>query len=420
MPVEEHDPFEDHFAAALRHTGGTFDTDRLDLADRGETRGRTLRRRRAAVTGGAAGVALVGLGVALVLPGLQADGQHSVAGSTTTPAASPGRPAGVSKDDLIATLKKLLPPGTFSQEQGRGTGDPRGQYRPYRPYAQVVYDDGKGRAAVAVAVNRVQPGSSQALQATTCPDKVFVPYDACTASTLADGSKLMILQGYEYPDRRVDTKLWSAQLVTPKGQSISVQEWNSAAEKDKPISRSLPPLSPDRLKALVSAPEWRTASDALPAAPRVPTTEPSRPGGVPEGSVSSTLATLLPKGVRVVSKGGADSGFGYVVVDDGRGASMVQVNVQADMSDVEGQLFGPDSRTLPDGTKVATHQGPGEKGGEGVVMWTVDTMRTGGRRVVISAFNSGTQTTPATRTAPALTLKQMEAIATSAKWFARG
>ncbi|MGW3021462.1 hypothetical protein [Streptomyces sp. NPDC001221] len=415
MPVEEHDPFEDRFAAALRHTGGTFDTDRLDLADRGETRGRTLRRRRAAVTGGVTGVALVGLGVALVLPGLRAEGrQHSVAGSTTTPAASHGRSAGLSRDDLIGTLKKLLPPGTFSQEQGRGTGDP------HRPYAQVVYDDGKGKAAIAVSVDRVQPGGSQALETTACPDKMFVPYDACTTSTLADGSTLMILQGYEYPDRRVDTKLWSAQLVTPKGQSISVQEWNSAAEKDKPISRSLPPLSPAGLKALVSAQEWRTAADAMPVDRRVPTTEPSRPQGVPGGSVSSTLATLLPKGVRVLSKGVADPGFGYVVVDDGRGASMVQVNVQADMSDEEGQLFGPDSRALPDGTKVATHQGPGEKGGKGVVMWTVDTMRTDGRRVVISAFNSGTQHTPATRTAPALTLKQMQAVATSTKWWARG
>ncbi|MEV6025526.1 hypothetical protein [Streptomyces sp. NPDC052036] len=415
MPVEEHDPFEDHFAAALRHTGGTFDSDRLDLADRGETRGRTLRRRRAAVTGGVTGVALVGLGVTLVLPGLQADGrQHSVAGSPTAPAASPGRSAALSGDDLVRTLKKLLPPGTYSHEEGRGTSDSR------RPYAQVVYDDGKGKAAVAVAVDRVRPGSSQALETTACPDKMFVPYDACTTSTLADGSALMILQGYEYPDRRVDTKLWSAQLVTPKGQYISVQEWNSAAEKDAPTSRSRPPLSPDGLKALVSAQEWRTAADAMPVDPRVPTTEPSRPQGVPGGSVSSTLATLLPKGVGVVSKSVADPGFGYVVVDDGRGASMVQVNVQADMSKEEGQLFGPDSRTLPDGTKVATHQGPGEKGGREVVMWTVDTMRPDGRRVVISAFNSGAQNTPATRTAPALTLKQMQAIATSTKWWVRG
>ncbi|MGW1253908.1 hypothetical protein ACWD5Q_01665 [Streptomyces sp. NPDC002513] len=417
MPVEEHDPFESQFATALRHTGNTFEDDQLDLAARGETYGRRRRRRRAAIAGGAAGVALVGLGGALVLPGVQADGrqQHSVAGSPTTPAAAPTPPAALSRDDLVRTLEKLLPKGTFSHEEGRGTSDR------LRPYAQVVYDDGKGKAAVSVSVDRFRPGSSQALETTACPDKVFVPYDACTTSRLADGSTLMILQGYEYPDRRVDTKLWSAQLVTPKGQYVGVQEWNAAAEKDAPVSRSLPPLSPDRLKALVSAPEWRAAADAIPADPRVPRTEPSRPQGVPGGSVSSTLATLLPKGVKVASKGSADPEFGYVVVDDGKGASLVQVNVQAGLSkEDKDQLFGPDSRTLPDGTKIATRQGPGEKRGRGVVMWTVDTLRPGGRRVVISAFNSGTQNTPATRTAPALTLQQMEVIATSARWFTRG
>ncbi|MEU6093775.1 hypothetical protein [Streptomyces sp. NPDC047079] len=419
MPVEDHDPFEDRFAAALRQAGGTFESHRLDLAARAETRGRKLRRRRAAVVGGVAGVALVGLGAALVLPGVRADDgrRQSVADRPSTPSApsaSPTRPAPVSADDLVRTLERLLPKGQFSDEDGRGTGDEP------TPYARVVYDDGKGKAAVAVAVDRVQPGSSQAFGATTCPDKVFVPYDACATSKLADGSALMVLQGYEYPDRRVDTKLWTAELVTPKGQHISVQEWNAPAEKDASVSRARPPLSPEQLKALVSAREWRAVADAIPADPRVPTTEPSRPQGVPGGSVSSTLATLLPKGVKVVSKGVADPGFGYVVLDDGKGASMVQVNVQPDMRDVAGDLFGSGSKTLPDGTKVATHQGLGEKGGRGVVMWTVDTMRADGRRVVISSFNSGAQNTPATRPAPALTLKQMEAIATSAKWFGRG
>ena len=105
--------------------------------------------------------------------------------------------------------------------------------------------------------------------------------------------------------------------------------------------------------------------------------------------------------------------------DDGNGASLVQVNVQSDASDVEDQLFGDGTRTLPDGTKVVTHQRPGEKGGAGVVWWTVDTIRPDGYRVVISAFNSGAQNTAATRKAPVLTMKQLEAIATNAKWYAR-
>ncbi len=94
----------------------------------------------------------------------------------------------------------------------------------------------------------------------------------------------------------------------------------------------------------------------------------------------------------------------------------MQINVQPNMSDVERELFGSGAEVLPDGTKVVTHQGPGEKGGAGVVMWTADTIRTDGLRVVVSAFNSGSQNAAATRQTPALTIGQLKAIATSGKW----
>ncbi|MEU1592973.1 hypothetical protein ABZ468_08930 [Streptomyces sp. NPDC005708] len=416
MPVEDHDLFEDQLASALRQAGDTFEPDRHALVVGGEERGRRIRRGRAAVVGGATGVALVGLGAAMLLPaGHGADGQQrSVAAGPSTHAVSAAPRTTVSGGQLVRTLQKLLPEGRFSQEAGNGT-DGR-----LPPFARLVYDDGKGKAGIAVGLTRVQPGGQEAVQSTQCPDKVFIAYDACTSTTLSDGSRLMVLQGYEYPDRRVDTKLWNAELVTPSGQHISVQEWNSPAEKDAPITRDEPPLSPSQLRTLVTAPEWRAAADTIPVSTGKPSAEPSTTQGVPHGSVSKTLVSLLPKGLEAVSKSRADAEFGYVVLDDGKGASLVQVNVQPDMSDVEGQLFGDGATTLPDGTKVATRQGPGEKGGQGVVMWTVDTIRPGGFRVVISAFNSGAQYTSATRTAPVLTMKQLEAIATSAKWRTLG
>ncbi|MFF7903580.1 hypothetical protein ACIP4X_08320 [Streptomyces sp. NPDC088817] len=129
------------------------------------------------------------------------------------------------------------------------------------------------------------------------------------------------------------------------------------------------------------------------------------------------LSRLVPHGIEIVSRSGPDDdGFGYVVLDDGRGRSLVQVNVQPDMRDVEKQLFGPDAKVLPDGTKVATRKQPGEKGIPGIVWWSADTIRPDGRRVVISAFNSGAQNTPATRKDPVLTMKQLEAIATAPTW----
>lgn len=169
---------------------------------------------------------------------------------------------------------------------------------------------------------------------------------------------------------------------------------------------------------MAAATAWRDAVDAMPVDPNSPVTPPSPSETGATLSVTSTLRTLLPKGLTVSESGDTDdSGFGYAVVDDGKGKTLVQVNVQADMSDVEGELFGSDAEVLSDGTKVAEHQGPGEKGGSGVVMWTVDTIRTDGRRVVISAFNSGAQDTPATRTTPALTMNQLRTIALSPNWL---
>lgn len=44
-------------------------------------------------------------------------------------------------------------------------------------------------------------------------------------------------------------------------------------------------------------------------------------------------------------------------------------------------------------------------------------MRPDGMRVVVSAFNSGEQSTPATRPEPALTMDQLLALATSPQWL---
>ncbi|MGY5049913.1 hypothetical protein ACWDE0_30595 [Streptomyces sp. 900105755] len=423
MPVErQHNdsessgerPFEVRLAAALHAAGDTFEADRGTLVAGGTVRGRRLRLwRRTTVLGGAAGVALAGVGGALLAPWSGAPSERSPSAVSTTPrpAASPTARA-VTSDDMISMLEKLLPEGKFSKPAGRGV-DANGPL--VAPYAQVVFDDGHGPGAVSVAVNRVLPGGSDARQAVQCPDKIYTPYDGCVTRHLPDASVVTVVKGYEYPDRRVDTKLWTANLVTPDGHHVSVSEWNAAAEKDAPISRDEPPLSAAQLVKLAAAKEWRGVVDAIPEDPRQ-TQEPPVAQG--EGRpILKTLTSLVPKGLKVVAHGSDDdSEFSYVVVDDGKGRSLVQINVQPDMSDVAKQLFGAGSETLPDGTRVAERKEPGEKGGAGVVMWTVDTMRADGFRVVISAFNSGSQQSAATRTAPALTMKQLRAIALSAKW----
>ncbi|NEB07666.1 hypothetical protein G3I32_01980 [Streptomyces coelicoflavus] len=418
---QQQDPFEEQLAAALRDTGGAFRAaDRTTLIDAGRTRGRrALTRRRTGVLGGVAGVALIGVGGAMLLPSGDSSNaeQSSAATRTTAQASSSAAPPPVSGDAILKSLKELLPEGEYGASDARGTGEQPG------PYAQVVFDDGRGEAAISLGFGRVEPGSPEVGQLTRCPDDTFVPYDSCDSSRLDDGSTLRLMRGYEYPDRRVDTKLWSADLVTAEGQHVSVSEWNSAAEKGAPITREDPPLSTDELKKLVTADVWRDVVAATPVRPTpsasAGASEEERPPAVSGGDITKTLVGLLPEGLKVVKKGGQETEFSYVVVDDGRGASMVQVNVQHGMDDVAGQLYGS-GETLPDGTLIATRQGVGDDRVPGVLMWTVDTMRPGtdGFRVVISEFNNGSAHGRPTRDAPALTMDQLREIALSEEWDA--
>ncbi|AZM75832.1 hypothetical protein D1J63_13250 [Streptomyces sp. KPB2] len=419
MPEEQHqDPFEERLAAALRDTGDAFRAaDRTALVDSGRNRGRrALTRRRTGVLGGVAGVALIGVGGAMLLPSGGTDDreQSSVASQATAGASASAAAEPVSGDAILKSLKELFPAGKFSGEDARGSGEKPG------PYAQVVFDDGEGAAAISLGFGRVEPKGAEVGQLTQCPDETFVPYDSCDSSRLDDGSTLRLLQGYEYPDRRVDTKLWSADLVTAEGQHVSVSEWNSSAQKGAPVTREDPPLSTEALKKLVTADVWRDVVAATPLRP-TPTAagapEKERPPAVSGKDITETLVGLLPAGLDVVKKGGQDTEYSYVVVDDGRGASLVQVNVQHGMDDVAGQLYAS-GETLSDGTRVATHQGVGDDRVPGVLMWTVDTMRPGddGFRVVISEFNNGSAHGRPTREAPALTMDQLREIALSEEW----
>lgn len=422
MPENQHqdDPFDDRITAALRDVGDGFDTDRTALVNGGLARGRrAVLRRRAGVLGGVAGIALAGVGGAVLLPAGDSPEPKpfSVASSGSASPTPSAAPTGFTGDALLRELKDLLPEGgEFSEENARGTD------RKLGPYAGVVYDDGDGAAAIAVSFSRVDPEEGQVDELIQCPDRTFTPHDACTTSELPDGSRLRLFQGYEYPDRRVDTKYWSADLVTPDGQHVSVAEWNSPAQKGASISREDPPLTTAQLREVVTADVWRDVVDVLPERPEPTQTSPTGDTPPPPAAsgteISETLAQLLPETLDVVDRGGQqDSGFAYVVVDDGRGSSLVQINVQHGMDDVADQLYAS-AETLPDGTFVATRQGPGDDRVAGVVMWTVDTLRPGsdGFRVVISAFNNGAAHAEPSRDAPALTMEQLREIALSPEW----
>ncbi|MFD8882305.1 hypothetical protein ACFV0H_07240 [Streptomyces erythrochromogenes] len=423
-------PFEDDLGAALRQTGDGFTADRHALVDAGEERGRRLvARRRAAVVGGSvlvlALIATAGAYTGGLLDGGGAADAVHVASPPTPDGGSGGTGGGPDADSgkgprtgsgavgaerMMVNLEKALAGGNgkLTAMEARGTESEGGAA------VSGVYDDGKGKAAVSVGLSRVDPKGSRADQLTQCGDKNLQGYDDCRTERLPDGSKLLIFKGYEYPDRRVDTKCWRAVLVTPAGFLVEASEWNAPAEKGAAVSRPNPPLDSAQLKTLVTSPVWHPALNDLPAAEPEPVPQGSGSGtALKDRSAADALESLLvPVGIPIASRGGEGS-YGYAVLDDGKGPSLVQLNVSRGES--TSGFTGADVTTQPDGTKVRITQGPAEKG-KGVVQWTVDTLRKNGLRVTVSGFNTANQSGAATRPTPAVTLEKLQAIALAPGW----
>ncbi|OEJ32564.1 hypothetical protein [Streptomyces subrutilus] len=417
-------PLEDELGEALRRAGNGFTADRAALVDAGERRGRRLvARRRAAVIGGSAlalaVVATTGAYTGGLLGGSDGGPRPELVAAPPAPSrgsgpgADPAMPrtgtGAVTGQQLLAVFRELLPGGKLTDTTARGTGEP--------PYVSGVYDDGKGRAAVSLSLSRVDPHGSNARELTECGDKNLQEYDDCTTEQLADGSKVLLHQGYEYPDRRVDTKLWRAVLVTPRGYLVQASEWNAPAEKGVPVSRPNPPLTMAQLKTLVASDKWHPALDDLPPAERDAAGDTEAATALRDRRAEVALKGLLiPYGIAILSQGGQNE-HGYAVLDDGQGKSLVQLSVQeTDNTAIFTALFsGPGVTTQPDGTKVRVRQGAAEKG-KGVVEWSVDTLREDGLRVLVSAYNTANQTGTATRETPALTVEQLKEIALTPGW----
>ncbi|MFJ3584811.1 hypothetical protein ACIPPS_21645 [Streptomyces sp. NPDC090127] len=418
MPLNEgHDGFEDELGAALRRTGDGFAADDgRALAAGGLTRGRRrVRRRAVAVTGGVLALAVVGVGGVYAGDLLGGDGGGAARGSSV---AGPA-PVATGKVGLVEGPLRLKDIAAVIEANTPGDGS---FWRFDAPEAKGqavtgIYDDGKGKAGVSVGLYRAGEGGEAGADQVECPDETYVPHDACTSEKLPNGDRLMVFQGYEYPDRRTDTKNWRAVLLTKDGFLVDASEYNAPTAKDSAVTRTDPPFSPAQLTTLVSSADWRPLLAKLPKSPK-PESAPSKPAEPPAADgadVRKTLRTLMPEGLTVVADGGQDEEFAYVVVDDGKGKSLVQINVQNHMGDLAPRLTAGGTR-LPDGRLVMVTEEPGEKGGAGVLAWTAESLTPSGFRVVISAYNTGAQHEAATRTTPALTKEQLKAIALSDKW----
>lgn len=426
MSLDQHDDrFEEQLPAALGVAADEFPLPGPDLVRRATARGRRLRRIRIAQVGATAValtvVAVTGTVIGTGALGGGSNGTPQAVGPATQPHSTTGpatRPVGsaVSDQDMIDTLKSLLPPGgTVSEASGRGTDSGDGTLS-----AQLTYRLGHGTSGIDISLSRLIPNIPRDQQGDGgCVPVEIHPYDVCTTGTLLDGSTLSTTKSFTYPNSNHGQRRWTAALTTKAGAQLFVEEFGGGGEKSS-TSSAKPVLTTTQLDAIVTSPAWAKAIGSIPVPEPTP---PSDENGGPSGAqMTAAITALLPKG-GVLTDWDASTGLVEVVYNDGHGRNMIQVDAQENMGALLADHMGCadahgycEATTLADGTKVKVTKQPSEKGGSAVA-WQVDTLHPDGRRVSVMEFNSYAQAGPVTRPRPALSLAQLQAIALSPKWI---
>jgi hypothetical protein len=389
--------FESQFGRTMVEAGRSNDIEVLPLIDRGLRRGRVLRGRR--VVGAAVGAAAV---VALIPIGTE---QLTGLSSTSRPASSAtetgsGRPS-ISGTQILGLLKGMLPPGSTSQQQATGAGGGRPYDSPAR--AQLVYDDGHGKALI--QLNSSQKDDTEVISPTACPTGKPSYVVSCRQTRLGDGSTLMVNE----ETFGTSGLSWTASLVTRAGDQILLQEFNTVTGlPGAPVTRTTPALTTAQLSAIVENSGW---------APLFAAERAALPDGQPtQAQVIATARKLQPSGVTF---GGNDAmnqegSAGFPVTKGTNTQSSLTINVQywpVGAGDEVGQQNLPQpSTTLPDGTVIVTDQRPGNP----MTVWDVQILRPDGTDVSLSEQcmhlpNRAVEP-------PALSMAQLRAIALSPTW----
>ncbi|MEU6596055.1 hypothetical protein [Streptomyces flaveolus] len=426
MPLDEN--LERRLARAMSGAAEQFPPHSADLVRRSVARGRRMRLVRAAQVGAAAAVfAVVAAGGTLAGTaafggGGGTSGQSRADGPAHSTVRSASRPpAAVSGEEMVRTLRSLLPPGgTVSAASGRGS---EGGGTAVWPAAKLTYSTADGSTGIDISVARLDPGTSagQAGQGGCLPVEVR-PYDTCTTRKLPGGAVLTTTKSFTYPNSDTGQKRWYVVLTTPGGAELTVQEFGGGGEKGSADGAD-PLLSIAQLTSIVRSPAWNKAIAALPAPETAPSTgTPAAVRRVPGARMTRVLTSHLPRG-GTTSDLNADDDLVQLVHDDGRGRNMVEVDAQYDMTFLLAGHMGCagvpgecEATTLPDGTEVKKVKGRSEKGGSAAV-WLVDTLRPDGRRVAVREVNSYAESGPVTRPRPALSMDELLAIALDKRFF---
>ncbi|MFJ1666422.1 hypothetical protein ACIOK4_08615 [Streptomyces bottropensis] len=329
--------------------------------------------------------------------------------SSLTPAheIGPSGSGSPSAQQMVRVLETLLPEGRFSGQRGRGLGSGS-----TAPSASLVYGRDGNEAKVSVSLYRWGvPVPPLFLQ---CPDTAYAPFSRCTETRVPGGGKLTLDRSPAKGSEPSGVEVLTAQFTYGGGEQVVVTQTEMRPGQWPAGGDTSLPLAGGRLSAVATSPRWKPVLSRMPKPPDSERAEATE--GVPGKEIARALAALLPTGLRVRQPAGSD-GFGHVVVDDGRGESLVAANVQRwKPGDTRMAKVFEKSTTLPDGTRVRIAEEPSPHGGKGAVERSVDVLRDDGFRVVVMAVNARGYGLRASRADPALTLRQLRRIALDGTW----
>ncbi|MES9521112.1 hypothetical protein [Streptomyces capoamus] len=230
-------PIEEDFTEALRTTLLNLEPPNTpSLVQAGVRNGRRRRRRATAVgVSGAAVIALVGLGAAVV-PGLLPDGRaadHTLAGPAASATASatpkPTFTGTLPADRALATLTALLPTGLTHSSPPGG-----------RQAGQLWVDDGHGKSLLEVHVSRQT-------STTAIRNRVFAGTTPLDDGTLIESRQAPpgTVLGHE-----------TVNVLHPDGLYITLMQWQ-APSQNAPSTRTTPILTLAQLRAIATSSQWQ-------------------------------------------------------------------------------------------------------------------------------------------------------------------
>jgi hypothetical protein len=151
------------------------------------------------------------------------------------PARAQTAPSGMAQAEVMSILTRLLPHGVAISEQGGQSG-----------FAELVFDDGRGRSALEV---NVQQMAGLPMDCTSHTE----PGTTCSATTLADGTQEVVVKAASQGAGSVTE--WEVDTLTPSGLRVVVFEFNAASSRG-PVTRAIPGLTIAQLQQVATSPLW--------------------------------------------------------------------------------------------------------------------------------------------------------------------